>query len=99
VPEVRYSKAARDDLIAIWLHVAQSSPSIADQCLIRIEARCAQLIEFPHLGPPRHDIADDARALLVDRWLILYRQVDEAVQIVRIVDGARDLTSLTTSND
>jgi hypothetical protein len=32
--------------------------------------------------------------LVVERWLVLYRIGDAGVQVVRIVDGARDLTKL-----
>jgi toxin ParE1/3/4 len=99
MPTVLYAKAARADLINIWLHIAQTSPSIADQCLLRIGARCAQLADFPKLGPPRREIAADARTLLVERWLILYRCIDDGVQIVRIVDSVRDLTNLTEPHD
>ena len=32
--------------------------------------------------------------LVIDRWLALYRLMHDGVQIVRIVDGARDLSKL-----
>jgi toxin ParE1/3/4 len=37
---------------------------------------------------------EGARSLVIERWLALYRIVEEGVQVVRIVDGARDLTKL-----
>lgn len=93
--QVRYSRKALQDLIDIWKNVAAESPPIADQCLDRIEARCKQLAAFPELGPERSDIAPDARMLVVERWIAIYRLVEQGVQIVRIVDGARDLSRLT----
>jgi hypothetical protein len=38
--------------------------------------------------------AEDARALVIERWLVLYRLVEDGVQVVRIIDGARDLTRI-----
>lgn len=68
--------------------------SVADACLDRIEARFAQLVEFPHSGPAHTEFAANARALVVERWLIIYRVASDYVEIVRIVDGARDLSDL-----
>lgn len=42
----------------------------------------------------RPEIGEGARSLVIERWLVLYRLVDGGVQIVRIVDGARDLDRL-----
>ncbi|ABD87770.1 type II toxin-antitoxin system RelE/ParE family toxin [Rhodopseudomonas palustris] len=91
---VRYTRKARQDLIDIWRHIAAESPATADQCLDRIEARCKQLAAFPEIGRERRDIAPDARMLVVERWIAIYRVVEQGVQIVRIVDGARDLSRL-----
>jgi hypothetical protein len=33
--------------------------------------------------------------LVIERWLALYRIEQDGVQIVRIVDGARDLTKIS----
>jgi toxin ParE1/3/4 len=93
--QVRYTWKARQDLIDIWRHIAAESPANADRCLDLIEARCKQLAAFPEIGPERRDIAPDARMLVVERWIAIYRLVKQGVQIVRIVDGARDLSRLT----
>jgi toxin ParE1/3/4 len=92
VGRVRYAKRAREDLLDIWLHVARrGSEAVADQIVDRIEERCRQLKDHQQLGPARPEIAEGARALVAERWLALYRLTPDGVQIVRIVDGARDL--------
>ncbi len=53
-----------------------------------------QLAAFPELGPERSDIAAEARMLVIERWIALYRVVEQGVQIVRIVDGTRDWSRL-----
>ena len=50
--------------------------------------------EHPQIGPIRPEIAENARALVIERWLALYRLVDDGAQVVRIVDGSRDLTKI-----
>ena len=92
---IHYTHQARADLIDIWIHIANDSQTTADRCIERIESRCRELAEFPELGPERPDIAPDARMLVIDRWLVLYRIEGDGVRIVRVVDGARDLTRIS----
>ena len=66
----------------------------ADRVLDRIEERCEQLSEFPRLGPLRPEISTDARALVIERWLAIYRIAADGAHVVRIVDGAQDLSRL-----
>jgi toxin ParE1/3/4 len=95
VNRVRFTRRAREDLLDIWLYIApRSSEAVADQIYDRIEERCQLLKEHPQLGPARPEIAEDARALVIERWLVLYRLVDDGAQVVRIVDGSRDLTQI-----
>jgi toxin ParE1/3/4 len=51
------------------------------------------------LGSARPDIAEDARALVIDHWIAFYRLIDNDVQIVRVVDGVQDLTKLEWIED
>jgi toxin ParE1/3/4 len=95
VSNVRFTRRARDDLLDIWLYIApRNSYTVADWVYDRIEQTCHLLKYHPQLGPARPEIAKDARALGIGRWLALYRLVEDGVQIVRIVDGVRDLTSI-----
>jgi toxin ParE1/3/4 len=89
---VRFTKQAKADLSDVWLAVAARDERIADRVLDTLYERCVQLSEHPELGPSRPDIAAEVRSLLSERWLILYRVLPEQVQVVRIVDGARDLS-------
>jgi toxin ParE1/3/4 len=76
------------------VYIGLRNPRVADQVLDRIEKRCDLLRDHPQLGPARPEIGEGARALVIERWLALYRLVEDGVQVVRIVDGARDLTRL-----
>ncbi len=90
--EVRYSRRAREDLLDIWLYIAQQhSEAVADRVIDRIEYACQALARHPQLGPARPEIADEARSLVIQRWLALYRLTSYGVEVVRVIDGARDL--------
>jgi hypothetical protein len=45
------------------------------------------------------DIADDARMLVIVRWLALYEITKGGVRIMRVVDAARDLAELDLSGE
>lgn len=93
---VVYSAAARADLVEIWVYVLDNADVVrADAVIDRILARIAGLGEQPMMGPSRDDIASGARCLVVERWLALYRVEAESVQIIRVVDGVRDLRRLS----
>jgi toxin ParE1/3/4 len=92
--QVRFSRQARQDLLDIWLWIASHDIGTADDILDRLEQGAARLARHPKLGPARPDIDASARALVVERWLILYRLIESGVQVVRVVDGARDIRRL-----
>ena len=98
---VLVSPAAEDDLEDIWLAIAADNPRAATRILRLIAARIEGLGDHPRLGPRRADIRPHARMLVAGRYLILYEtrpDTDEgsldAVEIVRVVDGRRDLPTL-----
>jgi len=95
VSRVRFTSQARKDLLDIWRYIAtQNSEAVADRVYDSIERTCALLREHHALGRARPEIHTDARSLVIERWLAIYRVTDYGAQIVRIVDGARDLAAI-----
>ena len=93
--KVRFTCHPREDRLDIWLCIApRSSDTVAGPVYDRIEQTCQLLKHNPQLGPARPEIAEDAKALVIERWLALYQLVEEGVQEVKIVDGVRDLTKI-----
>ncbi len=93
MPRIRYTTCARRDLIDIWLELTSINPTAADELYSRLEARVEILKRFPEAGRPRRDIAAAARVLVEHPYLILYRIIPDAVQIVRVLHGARHIDS------
>jgi len=56
--------------------------------------RCQQLVNFPNLGRTYAEIRHDLRGLPLDGYIILYRILDDGIEILRVVSGRRDLPSL-----
>lgn len=94
MPRLTRTRQAEEDLIEIWTFIAQDDMAAADRLLERIDEVCGLLVENPQLGPARPDLRPELRYMSVARYLILYRITSKAVEIVRVVHGARDLPSL-----
>jgi toxin ParE1/3/4 len=95
VTRVRLTVRAREDLLDNWLRIAShNSEAVADRVSDRIEQTCRLLSDHPGLGRARPEIQPEARSIVIERWLALYRITEDGAQIVRIVDGARDLSAI-----
>jgi toxin ParE1/3/4 len=101
VIEVFRSPAAELDLEDIWLTIAAENPSAATRIVRAIGARIGQLARHPRLGPRRRDIQPTARMLVEGHYLILFETHPDTdngpidrVEIIRVVDGRRDLKVL-----
>lgn len=86
------SAGAEEDLIEIWSHVAAFSETAADRLLDRFERRWELLTSQPYSGAAREDIAPGLRHVVVGEYLSLYRVTEEAILIVRVLHGRRDLS-------
>lgn len=91
MPVFQKTAKAEQDLIEIWLYVAQDNPSAADKLLDRFEEAGRLLAKNPELGPERPDIAPGFRYFPVGRYILLYRKISQGIELVRVTHGARSL--------
>lgn len=91
----RFTPAASRDIEAIIDYVADvSSFEAAERLLAKINQKCANLAQFPGMGRQRNELAPSSRSFPVDDYLIFYRQIDQDVEILRVVSGYQDLSAL-----
>jgi toxin ParE1/3/4 len=93
-PIIIRTARAEEDLIEIWLYIAEDNPVAADRLLDEIDRRILLLAENPYLGSAREDIAEDCRYSPVGNYLILYRIIPNGIEVVRVVQGSRRLDNL-----
>ena len=91
---LRITPAAETDLAEIWAYIAEDSPTAATAFIEQIEGKFEPLLAFPGIGTPRDQLAPGLRALPTKAYVIYYVADDEAVTIVRVVHGARDVRAL-----
>jgi toxin ParE1/3/4 len=95
---VIHSQQAREDLLSIWLYVAEDNPRAADRLLDDIDKKCDLLGKNPKLGQARPDIASQMRYFPVKNYVILYQEQPSGVEIVRVLHGSRDLEAIFHSD-
>lgn len=99
--DLLWTPQAREDLIEIYLYIGLDNLSAADRVFDAVQAKAESLTKFPRMGVRRPDIHPSTRMLVEGPYLILYEthpncddgRID-AVEIVRIVDGRRNLKNL-----
>ncbi|HEY5209668.1 MAG TPA: type II toxin-antitoxin system RelE/ParE family toxin [Stellaceae bacterium] len=99
--EIVITPAAERDLEDIWLAIAADNPRAATRIVQAIGSRIDMLGAYPRVGPRRSDIRPHSRILVEPPYLVLYeirpdaaRRPIETVEIVRVIDGRRDLRTL-----
>ena len=87
--EVRWLRAALDDLDHIAEFIARDNPDRAQSFVHEIFNQVEALGRFPFMGSSSEDI--DARELVVHRnYLVVYRLVGETVEILQVWHAAQD---------
>ena len=85
-----FTRAAEDDLLDIWAYIAVEDRDAATSVLRSIHEKCRFLAANPKAGPARPDIAQEMRYGVAGRYLVLYREIEGGVEVVRVLHGARD---------
>ena len=95
---VRYiiSPLAERDITGIWDYIAADNEHAARRLTAEFYAAFVHLAEMPGLGHKRADLTKrDLLFWTVQRkYLVAYRELEDAVEIVRVLDGRRDVASI-----
>jgi len=90
------TRRATSDISAIHSFIASESPGRAQTFIERITAQFRILASHPRLGRPRPEFALMIRSTAVKPVVIFHQYIAEEdyVEIVRVVDGRRDLRTI-----
>jgi len=89
-----FTPSARNDLLEIGAYIADDNPVRAESFVAELETKAYQAAERPASFPERTDIGIGVRAAVHGRYLLLFRELEHEVRIVRIIHGARNIPSL-----
>ena len=91
MPSLAISPEAEQDLLEIWLYIAEDSPVNADRFLDRLEGKALNLARAAQIGADRPDLAPGLRSFPVDRYVLYYRASTNGIELVRVLHGSRDI--------
>ena len=92
--KLAFLAAARDDLVGIlaYIAVAGGSVALANGFVGQLRERCHQLASKPGiLGRGRPELRPDIRSVAHKGYVIFFRYVDDRLEVVRILEGHRDI--------
>jgi len=91
---VELSSFVGGDLDTIADYIAQDNPTRAVSFIREMRAQIRTVGQNPWLYRLRPELGEGARMAIVGRYVILFRVLEEAVRIERVVYGGRDLLAL-----
>ena len=94
MPHVQVSPQAEQDLIEIWLFIAEGSPENADRFLDRLADAAERVAEFRDMGRARPELADDMKSFPLGRYVLFYRDCADGIELVRVLRASRDIDVL-----
>jgi toxin ParE1/3/4 len=96
MPTLAWTAMARQDVDDIYDYIGQQDgrPAVADKFVMQLEETCSQYaaaFAAGHvLGTDRSDLGESYRAIAHKRWVIIFRPIEDGIEVLRVVDGSRD---------
>jgi len=91
---LEWTEPALADLEALRDYIAQDSPVNAVRFIERLFKTADKLVDHPRLGrevAEADDTSEEIREQIFSGYRILYRVLSDRVQVIAVVDSARDL--------
>jgi toxin ParE1/3/4 len=91
MPRLVQTSRAEQDLVEIWCEIAKRDERAADRVLELIKRRCEVWLQFRYGGEAYPAFGHDMRWFPAGHYVIFYRPDNDGIQVVRVVDGRRNL--------
>jgi toxin ParE1/3/4 len=90
---VKKALCVERDLEVIWDYIANDNPEAAERCLREIASQFQNLARHPFAGRARKELFPGLRSFPVGNYIVFYLPLPkgEGVQIVRVIEGHRDI--------
>lgn len=92
--QLRVSPRATADLLEIWSYIADDSVANADAFVDKLYETMQTLGHQPGLGRRREELAPGIQSFPYGRYILFYRVVAGAIEIVRVLHSARDIENI-----
>jgi plasmid stabilization system protein ParE len=99
MPRALWTPTAEHELeeIVYFIAVKDGRPSTADRIAREIRDRADDCASDPQLGHRHPEFPEGWYYFLHKRWLVLYQPHKEGIEVLRVVDAARNLPHVINS--
>lgn len=88
------SPEAEQDLVDIWVYIAEDSPVNADNYIDKLIEKAEVLANNSLIGVERNELAKGLRCFPVDHYILYYFPLDNTVELVRVLHASRDILAI-----
>ena len=85
---------AEADLLEIGLYIAADDLEASERFLDLLDRKLRLIASTPAMGRPRPELLPRLRSFPVGEYVVFYRPIRDGVDVVRVLNGARDADSL-----
>ena len=88
------SQSVSRDLSSIVDYFVIENVEAGERLLQTFNQKCQQLVNFPNMGREYNNLRPGLRGLPLNGHIILYQAINDDIEIVRVVNGRRNLKAL-----
>lgn len=94
MPRVTRRPLAETDILEVWDYIADDNPAAADRWVDQLDAQFRMLATQPMMGRTRNELAPGVRSFPFGRYVVFYVALDDGIDVVRVLHGARDIDAV-----
>ena len=94
MPRVTRRPLAEADILEIWDYIADDSLVAADRWVDRLDEQFRLLTAQPMMGRAREELAPGVRSFPFGRYVVFYMPLNDGIDVVRVLQGARDIDAV-----
>lgn len=94
MPKLGFTSEALGNIADITAYIAleSGSRSVAEVFIGKVTAKCQQMASLPGtLGRERFELRPDLRSVAFKSYVIFFRYIGDALEVVAILEGHRDI--------
>lgn len=89
MPRILRTRQANEDVLNIWAYIAEQDQGAADKLVLQINSLLQKLSAHPGLGAKQEQYRKGLRCFPIGSYLIFYEPVEDGIQVIRVLHGAR----------
>ena len=94
MPRITRRPLAEADILEVWDYIADDSIDAADRWVDRLDEQLRLLAAQPMMGRSRDELSLGVRSFPFGRYVVFYAPLDDGIDVIRVLHGARDVDAV-----